>query len=246
MKTHEDWSYIQNQFYNATKNSYKKFYILSTDHTSALKNNLANATIASLYNRYEPLHSAFETAYIDWKKTNAFKEGATKTVDIKQQELGKNISRWDVQIQFVYDKESAEYLTLLPNGYAPFNSGGREQRIAAVRTLADSLVSYPLLSNLQQVVSQFHTDYLLARDAQQQKEQEVENKSGEMEVAYKNAVDMMHRNLGRLLDEYGTDYIVTSYFQLDLVRNLNTNDDNLNEGILKKGEDTLNEDAIVS
>ena len=32
---------------------------------------------------------------------------------------------------------------------------------------------------------------------------------------------MMNRNLGLLIDAFGTDYIITSFFELDIVRNIN-------------------------
>ncbi|MGL4362719.1 MAG: hypothetical protein ACRCSG_05575, partial [Cellulosilyticaceae bacterium] len=35
------------------------------------------------------------------------------------------------------------------------------------------------------------------------------------------ATDMMNRNLGLLIDTFGTDYIITSFFELDIVRNIN-------------------------
>lgn len=244
-QTHSDWSSIQNQFYNATKDSYKKFNVLSTDHLSKLKNGMAVYPICtSLYNRYEPLHTAFTKTINEWQNANNFYQGATAKVDTVQDDLSKQIGIWDVKIMNVYYMDTPEYITLLPNGRAPFQTGGREQRIAAVETLATALANYPLLANVQQIVDAFAIDYKKKRDEQQQLEQSIPIKSKAVSDAHFAASDMMNRNLGLLIDAFGTDYIITSFFELDIVRNINQyNPDNISSN--KVAEEGENYDVVV-
>ena len=221
-QTHSDWSSIQNQFFNATKDSFKKFNVLSTDHLSKIKNGMTNYPICTtLYNRYEPLHTAFTKAVNEWQNANNFYQGATSKVDLIQDDLVKQIGIWDVKVMNVYYLDTPEYITLFPNGRAPFQSGGREQRIAAVETLAVALSNYPALANVQQIVAAFAADYKNKRDEQQQLEQSIPVQSKAVADAHAAACDMMNRNLGLLIDAFGTDYIITSFFELDIVRNIN-------------------------
>lgn len=226
-QTHSDWSSIQNQFYNSTKDSYKKFNILSSDHLSKLANGMNLYPICTtLFNRYEPLHTAFTNAIRDWQNANNFYQGATSRVDTIQTDLVRQIGIWDINVMNVYYNDTPEYITLFPNGRAPFQTGGREQRISAVETLADALLSYPALATLQVTVSNFAIDYKKKRDEQQQLEQSIPIKSSAVEAAHFAASDMMNRNLGLLIDTFGTDYLITSFFDLDIVRNINQNASN--------------------
>lgn len=224
--THQDWASIQNQFYNSTKNSYKKFLVLSTDHLSKLKNGVNNYPICiSLVQRYEPLHLNFTKAISDWQNANNFYKAATAKVDNIQNDLMKQIGIWEVNVLNVYYLDTPEYITLFPNGRSPFQTGGREQRIMAVETLANALANYPTLSTLQATVAAFANNYKSERDKQQQLEQTIPIKSKEVEDSHAEAADMMNRNLGLLINEFGTDYLITSFFELDIVRNIGQNND---------------------
>lgn len=239
VNTHEDWQSIQNQFYNATKNSYKKFYILSADHLSKLKNGVNNYPICTiLLNRYEPLHLNFTKAMSDWQNANNFYKAATSKVDSIQTDLVKQVGIWEVNVLNVYYLDTPEYITLFPNGRSPFQIGGREQRIMAVETLATALQNYPLLSNLQSTVANFLAMYKDERDKQQQLEQTIPIKSKEIEDTHAAAADMMNRNLALLINEFGTDYLITSFFELDIIRNINQNDneDMTSNKIVKEDE----------
>lgn len=217
-KVHESWSFLQNQFYNQTMNSFKNFDILSTDHLSKLAADRQNPLVDSLYLRYEPLHQQFKSIYHAWRKAKGFQKGATQSVDEKQALLVKASRRWDIAVQQLYDLESVEHTSLFPKGRTVFQTSGREQRADAVRDLANALMEYPMLAALQVEVQTFYNHLVSLRDRQQQLEYSVDDLSDKLATAHREASLMMYRNAGTMLGEWGNVFRITNYFELSLIR----------------------------
>ncbi len=94
-----------------------------------------------------------------------------------------------------------------------------DERIAAVKTLSESLGNFAPLAALQAIVSAFHTQLKDARDGQQGREQLSGQKSTDLENARKDIALMQYRNLGMLLDKFGDQpEQVLNYYELQLLQ----------------------------
>lgn len=92
-----NWSPLNNQFYNATKNSVPTFTTLSTDHASKLTARSSDPVIAALMSAYTPFHTDYLEKLANYNNKEAFYNSHTKRVEDNDAELIKMIGRWDVQ-----------------------------------------------------------------------------------------------------------------------------------------------------
>ena len=221
--SHEDWSFIQNQFLNATVRTMRSYLTVSDNHLSALRGEANDAAILPLIGRYEPLHDAFLKARDKNRLIAARRMGATARITKKLAELSQEVGKWNVRVQVNFYKDTPEYLTIFPDGLEPFYKGSREEIIEATGSLANACDAYPLLGTLTAEIRQFHTDLESLNKAQKALEQDDEQSLIEVREAHKAAADMMYRNLGALMNHYGADYRITTFFQLDLIRRLSAN-----------------------
>jgi hypothetical protein len=216
-----EWNILQNQFNNSTKESFVLMLNLSNDHIAKLEAQQADADIAALLARTQPLHVDYSKAYTIWKSATAFRKGATLKVDQLLAELSSlKIKQWDVQIQVQYLDGTPEYMTLLPEKRAPFQTGGKDQRINAVEALGLRLANYPALAATQADVDAFRAQLVDARDTQQQKEQLIEQGSDDLEAARIELATMMYGNLGILMDKYrNTPDYINNFWEVSLMQN---------------------------
>src|SRR3989304_2874521 len=143
------WKYLQNQFLVATRKNFKKALKLSNYHDALLKkamNTDPDPDWAFLYNRYNPLHLAYTSAYTAWKNAGGTQEGQTLNLDQLLLLLVTKVDKWDVQVQNGFGKTSPDYKKIFPDGRAPFNSGAINTRIIAVQTLGVALTPYAALA----------------------------------------------------------------------------------------------------
>ena len=216
-----EWIYSQNQFNNSTKQSFALMLELGNDHIAKLQAQQADADIAALLARTQPLQLDYGKAYTKWKSATAVRKGATLKIDQLLAELSSlKIKQWDIQIQGQYLDGTPEYMALLPEKRGPFQSGPKDQRINAVEALSLRLGDYPVLAATQADVDAFRIQLLDARDEQQQKEQLIEQGSDDLEVARIELATMMYGNLGVLMDKYRQtpDYI-NNFWEVSLMQN---------------------------
>ena len=215
-----EWHYLENQFNNATRGSFRLMLTVTNDHYAKLVAQQADADILALLNRTEPVHQAFLNAYSNWKTQQALYKSATQTMKNLRDELaGKHARQWDAAIMVQYDKGTAEHTALLPNGRSPFQSGTYDQRISAVKTLGETLDDYAPLAALKTTVDGFYTTIKNARDAQQGKENTSAQASTDLEVARIDIATMLYRNFGALIDKFGeTPDNVSNYFEVSLLQ----------------------------
>lgn len=216
----ETWKYLSNQFALATDGSYKRANILNNDHMSKLTAENADADIAALEARTQPLSTAYGSAYIGWISAKATYKGHTQLYDSLLDNLSsQKIKEWDIQIQGTYLEGTPEYTMILPNRRGPFQNGGKDDRLSEVQALAQRLLDYPALAATQADVDAFATNMQTARDNQQQKEELVAMASDTLEQARLALCTMMYGNLGALMDKYReTPDVVENFWQLDLIR----------------------------
>lgn len=216
-----EWSYLQNQFNNSTKESFVLMLNLSNDHIAKLEAQQTDADIAALLARTEPLHLDYGKVYTKWKSATAIRKGATLKTDQLLAELSSlKIKQWDIQIQGQYLDGTPEYMALLPEKRGPFQKGGKDERINAVEALNLRLGDYPVLAATQADVDAFTAQLIDARDTQQQKEQLIAQGSDDLEAARIKLATMMYGNLGVLMDKYREtpDYI-NNYWEVSLMQN---------------------------
>ena len=216
----ETWKYLTNQFTTTTDGSYKRANILNNDHMSKLTAENADADIAALETRTQPLSTAYGTAYTAWVSAKATYKGHTQLYDSLLDNLSsQKIKEWDIQIQGTYLEGTPEYTMILPDRRGPFQNGGKDDRLSEVQALADRLLSYPALAATQADVAAYATSMQTARDDQQQKEELVAMASDTLEQARLELCTMMYGNLGALMDKYReTPNVIENFWQLDLIR----------------------------
>ncbi|MCB0755978.1 MAG: hypothetical protein H6603_01675 [Flavobacteriales bacterium] len=216
-----EWIYLQNQFNNSTKQSYVLMLALGNDHTAKLEAQQADADIAALLARTEPLNTDYNKVFTQWRSATAVRKGATLKIDQLLAELSSTkIKQWDIQIQGQFLDGTPEYMALLPEKRGPFQSGPKDQRINAVSGLELRLAAYPVLAATEADVNAFKAQLEQARDEQQQKEQLIAQGSDDLEAARVKLATMMYGNLGVLMDKYrdAPDYI-NNFWEVSLMQN---------------------------
>lgn len=215
-----EWHYLNNQFVNATTGSFRLMLTVTNDHYAKLQAQQADPDIAQLLARTGPVHNNFLKRYSAWKGAQGAYKGATQKVDAMLFELQSTFARqWDTAIMVQYDKGTSEHTTLLPSGREPFQQGTMDERIQAVKTLAEALAPFASLSALETTVDTFHQALKQARDGQQGKEQLSAQSSTDLEAARIEVGIMMYRNLGVLIDKFGSDPLqILNYYELQLLQ----------------------------
>ena len=138
---------------------------------------------------------------------------------IKEKLRGDKIAEWDNKIKAEVTEDSADHITLLPNGRKPFQSGGRDARILEVKGLSKRLADFPALAAVKADVDAFAAQMDATRDTQQQKEGLVEKATDALEEQRKTMTAMMYGNLGRLMDKFmDGPLVIDSFFELQLIR----------------------------
>lgn len=211
--------YLDNQFDNVTKKSYKLMNIINADHLAKLQAQQSEPDIAALLARTILPHDDYNTAYSNWFSANGIYKGETNRVNGYLDELrSTKIKQWDIQIQQAYIAGTPDYIALLPNGRTPFQTGGMDARVSQLQALAQRLAAYPILSATTNDVLAFYTMLTAARVIQQEKEGLANNASALVEVARKNIALMMYRNLGFLMDKYASNtQLITNFWDISLL-----------------------------
>jgi len=214
------WHYLENQFDNATAESYKRANILGEDHLAKLAAEQADPDIAFLFERFQPVQILFVERYTGWLKAKGVYKGWTQRMEEKQDELSSDkIAEWDNKIKAEVTEDSADHTTLLPNGREPFQTGGRDARILEVKGLSKRLEDFPALAAVKADVDAFAAQMDTTRDTQQQQEDLVEKASDALEQQRVAMTAMMYGNLGRLMDKFmDGPLVIDRFFELQLIR----------------------------
>ncbi len=194
--------------------------VLSNDHTAKLQAQQADPVIAALLARTAPLGADFNSGYSAWKSAVGTRKGGTLLVDQMLAELsGTRIKQWDIQIQAVHIEGTPDYTVLLPERRGPFQTGGIDERIAAVQGLGERLADYPALSATKTNVDAFYGLIKAARDTQQQREQLIAQRSSELELTRKAVARIMYGNVGVLMDKYrDTPDFIENFWEVSLMQ----------------------------
>jgi hypothetical protein len=222
------WHYIIDQFVTSTEGNYKKTLKLSNYHHSYLNTMQINYPTdpdwSTLYNRYDPFHQAYESAYSNWKATGGTQKGQTANVDQLLKLLTARVANWDIQVQNVpnFQKGMPGYIELFPQGRKTFSRGGKIERIKAVETLGKKLLNLPQFVALGGMVSAYHTQLNAANDTQESSKGLTKAMSTEVEIRRVETMTEQYRNLGFLINKSAEHpERIAPFFDLNVLRESN-------------------------
>ena len=220
-KKMKKWPYFENPFLNCAKKSYKKAVKISTYTDGQLFARRLDPIYTPLYAAYHPLHLLLLAAYNKWKAENDVQISTTVTItDLLKKLSSIKILAWDLTIQAVYIKGSAEYVLLMAHGHKPFQTGTKLERINTVAQLKEKLVGIVPLATLETEVSAFLNNLTDAETSQSGKIGNKKKNSKDVLKALTNTMVEMFSILGSMQiinKQNPTDS--ASLFDMDTIRN---------------------------
>jgi hypothetical protein len=230
---------LRNFFLNATNSSQKRMNSMLRDHLDKLARVAAsNPSIDAIYQSLLPIANAYVNAYNAVQSNAAFYEGRTSDFTKMITDLsGTHIRRWDVAIQNVFDIETGDYISLLPNGRYPFQHGTYEARLGFVGSLLANLrtINHPDLATLITTIDNWLTQANALRSTQQGLEGQDSQLRKAAEDARVAVAEAMHKAFFQLCVHYFPDlgmietFYETKYFRSTTVKSPETPSPNSNE-----------------
>ena len=217
----QEWNYLKNPFDGMTQNSHKRLFLLATDHFDRLAQAASeHSEINDLRNFGMPTFQTFRQAYQDRKTEMARYEMFTQRVQDEIRLLtNSKIRRWDIRIQLVFERSSPLYLSLLPNLRQPFQRGSQDLIINEVLALADKLLKYPDLSDLQEEVAAFGQNLRGLRTTQQGQESVIKKCAHDLEENRQALLQVMHYMWAGLVQyHYKNPTHVMQYYDLKYLK----------------------------
>ena len=215
------WPQMANLFDNTTKQSQRKMYLMATDHIDKLRGGGASdATIQGYYDYLLPFYNAFVQVYNSRIAiVNDYQMHTQLFSDLIKELSANKIRRWDMQIQLVHDKPTAQYKRYLGQGRLPFQNGAYEDRIATVAALAENLAGSPDLADVHTDVTAFLTQLTETRNVQQAREADLANIRDEVETKRYDLAEAMFLVFNQLRVYYHTDrYKVENFYERKYLR----------------------------
>lgn len=230
---------LRNFFLNATNGSQKRMNSMLRDHLDKLaRAAVGNPTIDAIYQALLPAANVYNNAYNAVQSNAAFYEGRTNDFTKIITDLsGTQIRRWDVAIQNVFDMETGDYISLLPNGRNPFQKGTYEARLGFVSSLLANLrtINHPDLATLITNIDNWLTQANALRSTQQG----LEGQDSQLRKAAEDArfivAEAMHKAFFQLCVHYFPDlgmietFYETKYFRSTTVKSPETPSPNSND-----------------
>lgn len=215
------WLYFQNGILNAVENNFKKAVKISTYHNAALEERQGDPFFKDLFLAFSPYHATLIKAFAEWLKTGGIQKGGT--LGFKQLLTllsSSKINSWDVSIQVVYPKNTAEYKSILPSGRKPFQNGTYESRTNAVNALALALEGIAPLSAVKDDVDDFYKALIKARNRQLADKSEKSSDSDELRQAVVQMAIAQYSNMGACIQKFAANpTIAEPLFDEQTIRN---------------------------
>ena len=218
------WNFSTNQFLNATKKNFCKAMKLSRAHDSYLLQKKTDFPLDPdwilLYDRYHIEHLAFQVAYTNWKSSGGNLSGDTKTVTDLLKKLPVLLDLWMSTIMLVYNKASAKFKALFPQGRSPFEKGAIDVRIDAIKKLSNTIGTDASIADAKTLIDATLAEIDTARGAQEGEKSSKKSLSKAVETARVNAMGMQLADTGFLLNKYyKTPRAIEDVFDLHTLRN---------------------------
>jgi len=215
------WAYFTNPFLNCAKVSFKRAVKLSTYTDAQLYSRRADPFYGPLYTSYHPLHLLLLAAYNTWKAQGNVQIGSTFTVkQLLAQLSATKVALWDLAIQAVYPKGTAEYLVLMAHDRKPYQSGTKLERLNTVAQLMQNLAGITALAATLTDVTAFWTSLSTAEAAQSGNKGNKKTNSALLVTAIANAMAELFVILGQCIANFKPDPSVCSpIFDMATIRN---------------------------
>jgi hypothetical protein len=147
----EEWHYLENQFDNSTKDSYKRAKQQAQFHADAAPN-APGGIAAALGNRLAAAKTPFDNAYNLWVQKRGQLKGATQAYSERlDQFAGEDIEEIETAFKGGFKRGTPEHTSAFPQGREPFQQGGGDARVTALgnlKTRCEELI-VPLQTGLQ-------------------------------------------------------------------------------------------------
>jgi len=214
------WLYLVNTFLVVTFGTFRLGLRISKYHFNALKSMIADSFFLGLYNAYSPVHSSYVSSYDTWKQRKGLQKSLTRQLTDKlDNEMMKKVRGWISGVILEFDVNTPEYTAIFPNGRTPFNKGGQNERVEALKTLALAMVPYSVLDAIRTEVEDYYTVMNTLLETQKGAIVAVETASNALEVARVNMSNAQFANLGALINKFVTNLsYIESFFDLKAIR----------------------------
>ena len=218
------WKYTENTFEIVTQGSFKLMHILITDHVARCRHlseaHPAEALFAGALLDATAARENWQGCYAAWQSCRGRYKGATQAFYNELQVLsGLKIRQWLVAVQVLHLEGSPPYIALFPRGRKPFQKGGLDQRVNAVKILSQTLDGMAGLEALQAEVAAYYTLLEGLRLTQQQLETELDTCSAALETRRVATARLLYKNLARfMLVWWETPVRVEDGFDMSYVR----------------------------
>ncbi len=226
------WSYLRNPFNAVTRGSFKLMNKVATDHFDKLNAALAtDARLADLHANFKSQFMSYQQIYTDAIVNSGVYKSKTQIVEGLFAVLtGEKIRRWDILTQVEYDEKSPAYQAIFPQGREPYQTGGYESRIIALKALAGRMALARPLQAVAADVLAYADDLQAARQTQQSFEHSAKNISADLEAARQEMAKALQASFFFLGYLYINNLVkVESFFDLELIRSRDNNNNDEKE-----------------
>ena len=228
-----EWHYIENQFDNSTKDSYKRAKQQAIYHMTAV-GNAPGGIVAALTSRINAVAPPYIAKYEEWHQKRGLLKGATQSLADRVELLGRTeIEEIETMFKSGYKRGTPEHTSAFPQGREPFQHGGADERIAAAGNLSVrcAALTTPLLAGLadaqanaepqgviddwqrrvfsmqgaQAMAAEAEAELIALRTAQDDLETEAELARTQIEPLRMGVADALYANLGALMQALNTE-----------------------------------------
>ncbi|MEO5571665.1 MAG: hypothetical protein ABIT08_06030 [Bacteroidia bacterium] len=219
----KDWAYVENVFLNLAKRSRPRAIGAIAYTTSQLDERKTDPFYMDLFNFLDPLNQAVVDEEAALIAQGGAQKASTKTVDDLLDDLSSDkIEEWDIAVQAAgaaYRKGKPAYIAIFPNDRGPFQSGGKKERIAAVKALGIALTGIVPLAAVKTSVNAYYILLDAARTAQEGQLGNTETDSSDLTDALVAGMEGLWFVLATCMAKYYTaPKTVEPLFALNLIR----------------------------
>jgi hypothetical protein len=216
-----DWLYANNTFVTIARQSRERAITISNYTDAALMQRQSDPFFGPLYTYYHALHEAMKEERTELGAQRGTQKGSTKAVNILLKQLSpEKINEWERQIAVVFAPSTPTYISLLPNGITVFGNRKKDDRIKALRVLAEALTGIAPLAAVKTDVDAFYTQLNTARAQQQGKKSDTKTESTELTAALMAAMTGLYAVLGACMQHFAaTPQAIKSIFDIQTIQN---------------------------
>lgn len=214
------WIYLQNPFLNATNDNFSKFNSIINYSTTRFGAQAGDAFYDTVIDLLSPSCDAWNGTYAAFLESGGEHKSTTNTVRILLEELsGTHIGNWVRKIAVVYEPGSSDYIRLLPNGSAPFQSGKQANRILAVGNLITAIGADTAIADVKALAVAFQTAITTAKAEQGTDFIATDNLSDACEEQRIASAKVLWKTLGMMIAEFAdTPDSIGNYYDLANLR----------------------------